>query len=86
MDAAFPGLPAAHSSEGYAQGYARGTRDRLALYPLLIEQFVHGQHGASADVRAALRAFGRHVADRLGSTGDAAAGTLSAGFIDGGGI
>ena len=69
------------AAEGYEHGYARGTRDLLALYPGLIEQFLAANHGeVTPAVRAGIRAFGRFVEDHVGRKLD------DAGFIDGSGI
>ena len=92
LDQATPGLPegvveityhslvASYAAEGYEQGYARGARDLLALYPLLMDQFLRDRAGVSVEVRRAVREFGRYVQDHVGRRLD------DAGFIDGSGI
>ena len=69
-----------HAAEGYEQGYARGARDVLALYPLLIEQFLHARPGVAADVRRIVREFAGSVREHVGRR------LNDAGFIDGSGI
>ena len=81
VDITFHSLADAYAAEGYEQGYARGTRDLLALYPLLIEQYLHTNHAdVTPAVRQAIRAFGGFVEDRIGKR------LNDAGFIDGSGI
>jgi hypothetical protein len=70
-----------YAAEGYEHGYARGTRDLLALHPLLIEQYLAANPGqVSPAVRAGIRSFGRFVEQHVGRKLD------DAGFIDGSGI
>jgi hypothetical protein len=81
VDITFHSLADAHAVEGYEQGYARGTRDLLALYPLLVEQYLATHHAEfTPSARRAVRAFGKHVQDYVDRRLD------GAGFIDGSGI
>ena len=66
---------------GYEKGYARGTRDLLAIYPLLVEQYL-ATHEAefNPSARRALQAFAKHVQQYVRRRLD------DAGFIDGSGI
>jgi len=84
-ETSFRSLLTAYTAEGYEQGYARGTRDLLALWPLLIEQFLHARTDVSPETRQAVRAFGRYVEARVDrDLGDA--GFDSPGLVDGAGI
>jgi len=78
LDATFQGILRAYTAEGYEQGYARGTRDLLSLYPLLIEQFLHAQGSLSGETVAALRRFADYVERHVGRKLD------DAGYVDGG--
>jgi hypothetical protein len=80
LDITLHSLAGAYAAEGYEQGYARGSRDLLALYPLLIEQFLHARGDVTPEIRRAVRDFGRFVEDRIGRRLD------EAGFVDGAGI
>jgi hypothetical protein len=65
-DETFRSVLTAYAAEGYEHGYARGTRDLLSLYPLLIERYLHA-HAASVTpaVRQAIRALGLYVEDQV---------------------
>ena len=81
QDITFHSWVDSYAAEGYEHGYARGTRDLLAIYPLLIEQYLAANHGRiTPAVRAGIRAFGRFVENHVGRKLD------DAGFIDGSGI
>jgi hypothetical protein len=80
VDTTLHSLLDVYSEHGYDQGYSRATRDLLAVYPLLIEQFLHQRPEVGADVRKLLRDFGRFVEDRIGQR------LTEAGFTDGAGI
>jgi len=81
VDITFSSLADAYAVEGYEQGYARGTRDLLAIYPLLVEQYLATHYAEfSPSARRALRAFARFVEDHVSRRLD------DAGFIDGSGI
>ncbi len=81
VDITFNSLADAYAVEGYEQGYARGTRDLLALYPLLVEQYLATHYAEfNPSARRALQAFAKHVQDYVSRRLD------DAGFIDGSGI
>ena len=80
VDSTLHSLLDSYSEHGYDQGYTRGTRDLLALYPLLIEQFLHQRPEATSQVRRLIRDFGRFVEERVGRR------LADAGFADGEGI
>jgi len=81
VDITFNSLADAYAVEGYEQGYARGTRDLLAIYPLLVEQFLATHYAEfNPSARRALQSFAKHVQDYVGRRLD------DAGFIDGSGI
>ena len=69
-----------YSEHGYDQGYTRATRDLLAVYPLLIEQFLQAHRESTPDVRRLMRDFGRFVEERVGRR------PTDGGFTDGAGI
>ena len=69
-----------YSEHGYDQGYTRATRDLLAVYPLLIEQFLHARPESTPEIRRLIRDFGRFVEERVGRK------LHDAGFTDGAGI
>ena len=80
VDSTLNSLLDVYSGHGYDQGYTRATRDMLAVYPLLIEQFLHQRPQVTPEVRKLIRDFGRFVEKRVGRR-------LSvAGFKDGEGI
>ena len=80
VDTTLHSLLDVYSEHGYDQGYTRATRDLLAVYPLLIEQFLHQRAEATPQVRKLIRDFGRFVDERIGRKLD------DAGFSDGAGI
>jgi hypothetical protein len=80
VDSTLNSLLDVYSEHGYDQGYTRATRDLLAVYPLLIEQFLHQRAEATPQVRRLVRDFGRFVEDRVGRR------LSDAGFTDGAGI
>ena len=81
VDITFNSLADAYAVEGYEQGYARGTRDLLGIYPLLVEQYLATHYAEfNPSARRALRAFARFVEDHVSRRLD------DAGFIDGSGI
>ena len=80
VDTTLHSLLDSYSEHGYDQGYTRGTRDLLAVYPLLIEQFLHQRAEATPQVRRLVREFGRFVEERVGQK------LADAGFSDGAGI
>ena len=81
IDITLNGPADGYAADGYAQGYARGTRDLLALYPLLVEQYLATHYAAfNPSARRALHAFAKHVQDYVSCRLD------DAGFIDGSGI
>ena len=80
VDSTLHSLLDVYSEHGYDQGYTRGTRDLLAVYPLLIEQFLHQRPEATPQLRRLIRDFGRFVEDRVGRK------LADAGFSDGAGI
>ena len=51
----------AYSDHAYQQGYARATRDLLAIYPLLIEQYLVANRIKSPDLRRAIRGVGEYI-------------------------
>ena len=79
-ESAFNSVLEAYAGHGFDQGYARATRDLLSVYPLLVEQFLHGRKEATPQVRKLIRDFGRFVEERVGRKLE------DAGFADGGGI
>jgi hypothetical protein len=81
VDITFSTLADAYTVEAYERGYARGTRDLLAIYPLLVEQYLATHYAAfNPSARRALQAFAKHVQDYVSRRLD------DAGFIDGSGI
>lgn len=91
VDITLHGLLGAYSAGGYEQGYARGARDLLALYPLLIEQFLYDHDHLDPETRRTIRALGRYVEDHAGRRleeggGVDAFGRPDDGFADGAGI
>ena len=81
VDITFHSQADAYAVEGYEQGYARGTRDVLAIYPLLVEQYLATHEPQfTASARRALRAFATFVENHVSRRLD------DAGFIDGSGI
>ena len=80
VDATLNRLLDVYSGHGYDQGYTRATRDLLAIYPLLIEQFLHQRREATPQVRRLVREFGRFVEDHVGRK------LTDAGLVDGAGI
>jgi hypothetical protein len=80
VDTTLHSLLDVYSEHGYDRGYTRATRDLLAVYPLLIEQFLHQRPEATAELRRLIRDFGRFVQDRVGRKLD------EAGLADGAGI
>jgi hypothetical protein len=81
VDITLNGLAEAYAVEGYEHGYARGTRDLLAIYPLLVEQYLATHYAEfNPSARRALQAFAKHVQDYVSRRLD------DAGFIDGSGI
>ena len=84
VDTTLHSLLDVYSEHGYDQGYTRATRDLLAVYPLLIEQFLHQpayqRPEATPQVRRLIRDFGRFVEERVGKK------LSDAGFSGGAGI
>jgi hypothetical protein len=80
IDTTLHSLLDVYSEHGYDQGYTRATRDLLAVYPLLIEQFLHTRQESTSEVRRLIRDFGRFVEERVGRQ------LTEAGFTDGAGI
>ena len=80
VDTTLHSLLDVYSEHGYDQGYTRATRDLLAVYPLLIEQFLHTRREATPEVRRLIRDLGRFVEERVGRK------LTDAGFTDGAGI
>ncbi|MGB7160485.1 MAG: hypothetical protein WBD40_20635 [Tepidisphaeraceae bacterium] len=80
VDSTLHSLLDVYSVHGYDQGYTRATRDVLAFYPLLIEQFLHRRSEVTPEVRRLIRDFGRFVEERVGRR------LTDAGFVDGAGI
>jgi hypothetical protein len=80
VDTTLHSLLDVYSEHGYDQGYTRATRDLLAVYPLLIEQFLHTRQESTSEVRRLIRDFGRFVEERVGRQ------LTEAGFTDGAGI
>jgi hypothetical protein len=80
VDTTLHSLLDVYSEHGYDQGYTRATRDLLAVYPLLIEQFLHARPEATPEIRRLIRDFGRFVEERVGRK------LHDAGFTDGAGI
>ena len=80
VDTTLHSLLDVYSGHGYDQGYTRATRDLLAVYPLLIEQFLHARSESTPEVRRLIRDFGRFVEERVGRR------LTEAGFTDGAGI
>ena len=80
VDSTLNSLLDVYSEHGYDQGYSRATRDLLAVYPLLIEQFLHQRPEATPQVRRLVRDFGRFVEEHVGRR------LSDAGFTDGAGI
>ena len=80
IDTTLHSLLDVYSVQGYDQGYTRATRDLLAVYPLLIEQFLHQRSEVTPEVRRLVRDFGRFVENRVGQR------LTEAGFVDGAGI
>jgi hypothetical protein len=83
-DAAVNSFLDAYSDHAYQQGYARATRDLLAVYPLLIEQYLHANQIESPELRRALRGVGEYIEQtvdrKLSDNGFANDG----GFVNGG--
>ena len=80
VDTTLHSLLDVYSEYGYDQGYTRATRDLLAIYPLLIEQFLHKRPESTPEIRRLIRDFGRFVEERVGRK------LTNAGFTDGAGI
>ena len=80
VDTTLHSLLDVYSEHGYDQGYTRATRDLLAVYPLLIEQFLHARPESTPEIRRLIRDFGRFVEGRVGRK------LHDAGFTDGAGI
>ena len=80
VDSTLHSLLDVYSDHGFDQGYNRATRDLLAIYPLLIEQFLHGRPDATPELRRVVRDFARFVEDRVDRR------LSDAGFTDGAGI
>jgi hypothetical protein len=80
VDTTLHSLLDVYSEHGYDQGYTRATRDLLAVYPLLIEQFLYTRPESTPEVRRLIRDFGRFVEERVGRK------LTDAGFTDGAGI
>lgn len=80
VDTTLHSLLDVYSEHGYDRGYTRATRDLLAVYPLLIEQFLHTRPESTPEVRTLIRDFGRFVEERVGRK------LTDAGFTDGAGI
>ena len=60
---------------------SRATRDLLAIYPLLVEQYLATRYAEfNPSARRALQAFAKHVQEYVSRRLD------DAGFIDGSGI
>lgn len=70
----------AYEDHAFQQGYSRATRDLLAIYPLLIEQFLHSQAIDNPELRKLIRRFGRFVEEKVDRN------LSAAGFTDGEGI
>jgi hypothetical protein len=64
-DATMSSLLDAYSDHAYQDGYARATRDLLAVYPLLIEQYLHRNQIESAELRRAIRGFGMFIEETV---------------------
>jgi len=64
-DAAVNSILDAYSDHAYQQGYARATRDLLAVYPLLIEQYLHANQIESPELRRAIRGVGEFIAQTI---------------------
>ena len=80
VDTTLHSLLDVYSEHGYDQGYTRATRDLLAVYPLLIEQFLHARPESTPELRRLIRDLGRFVEERFGRK------LHDAGFTDGDGI
>jgi len=60
-DATVGSILDAFSDHAYQQGYARATRDLLAVYPLLIEQYLVANNIESPGLRRAIRGLGNYI-------------------------
>ena len=80
VDSTLHSLLDVYSDHGYDRGYTRATRDLLAVYPLLIEQFLHQRADATPGLRRVIRDFAKFVEERVDRR------LSDAGFTDGAGI
>jgi hypothetical protein len=77
----------AYSDHAYQHGYARATRDLLAIYPLLIEQYLVANRIESPELRRAIRGVGEYIENTVDRKLSNAGFVSDAGFVkDGLGI
>ena len=77
-DSAFGSVLDAYAAEGFDQGYAHASRDLLAIYPLLIEQFLRNRGDLTPSVRAGIRDFSAYLQNFIGKR------LTDAGFVEDG--
>ena len=65
IDSTLSSLLDVYSDHGYDRGYTRATRDLLAIYPLLMEEFLHGRPDATPEIRRVIRDFAKFVEQRV---------------------